>query len=175
MNKPLDELYLQWLYDHVRTNNSRMPTRNHWKLMRQLYTTEFIWFVPNDDNRVGDGQDLRHEFTEDLDLEDVDPDWMTLGCSMLELILGLSRRLSFQAEGEPRFWFWQLLKNLGLHEYNDRDRYDRDHVEAVTNDVIWRTYDSDGVGGLFPLRYPDKDQRDVELWYQLNAYLLEHE
>ena len=28
-------------------------------------------------------------------------------------------------------------------------------------------------GGLFPLKFVKQDQRFVELWYQLNAYILE--
>ena len=49
----------------------------------------------------------------------------------------------------------------------------RDIVADAMAAIIWRTYDSNGYGGLFPLRNPREDQRKVELWYQLNAYLLE--
>ena len=48
-------------------------------------------------------------------------------------------------------------------------------AEEVLDAVIFRNYEYDGRGGLFPLRYPDRDQRDEELWSQLNAYLLEQE
>ena len=109
MTKPLDELYLEWLYSQVASLRSRNPERKHWALLRQLYSTEFVWFVPNDDNRVEDGRDLRHEFLEDEGLTDVDPEWMDLGCSAFEMMLGLARRLSFEAEGEPREWFWRLM------------------------------------------------------------------
>jgi hypothetical protein len=39
--------------------------------------------------------------------------------------------------------------------------------------VIWRTYDRRGHGGLFPLQRSNRDQRRVEIWYQLSEYLLQ--
>ncbi len=142
--------------------------------MRQLYIKEFVWFIPNDDNRVEDGRDLRYEFVDSEDMEDVDPDWMTLGCSMLELLVGLSRRLSFEADGEPRVWFWHMLDTLEI-SCNDKE-YTNQHyreIDETLDRVIWRTYSPDGHGGLFPLRHATQDQRDIEIWYQLSAYLLE--
>lgn len=172
MNRALDELYLTWLYRQVADPEEPNASRTYWKLLTHMFKKEFFWFVPNDDNRVEDGRALRYEFIEDLGLEDVDPDWMELGCSMLELLMGLSRRLSFLAEGEPRDWFWHLINNLDLR-FSDRRRFPSDVVEEVLDGVIWRTYSDDGSGGLFPLRRPERDQRDTELWVQLNAYLME--
>lgn len=172
MSRDLDELYLTWMYRQFADPEVASSSRTFWKLATCLFKKEFIWFVPNDDNRVEDGRYLRYEFIEDLGLEDIDPDWMELGCSMLELMIGLSRRLSFQDEGEPSEWFWHLIKNLGLR-YSDRGRFPNEVVEEVLDSVIWRAYEPNGDGGFFPLRRPDRDQRDVELWYQLNAYLLE--
>lgn len=173
-NEPLDELYFKWLYSQVgsvRTSRSR----TYWKLLRQLYTKEFVWIIPNDDNRAEDGRDLRYEFIEDQQLDDVDSNWLGLGCSMLEMLIGLSRRLAFEAEGRPRDWFWHLIKTLGLDDYTDNTDFPYDKVDDVLNRVIWRTYSRNGNGGLFPLHKTTKDQRDVEIWYQLSAYLLEHE
>lgn len=174
MNEPLDELYLQWLYAQVGSVRLRSPRKTYWALLRQLYTKEFHWFVPNDDNRVEDGRDLRHEFCSDEGISDVDPAWMELGCSMLEMLIGLSRRLAFEAEGQPRDWFWHLLGNLDLTSCNDiRNQFSSEGVDEVLERVIWRTYDHDGRGGLFPLKRADEDQRRVEIWYQLSAYLLQ--
>lgn len=172
MNLPLDELYLNWLYELFADREAVSPSKTFWKLANFLYTKEFFWLVPNDDNRCEDGRYLRVVFVEDLGLEDVDPDWMDLGCSMLEMLIGLSRRLSFQDGGEPSDWFWHLIDNLGLR-YDDRKRFPTDLAEEVSDRIIWRTYKSNGVGGLFPLRRPRCDQRDAEIWHQLNAYLLE--
>ena len=173
MTKPLEELYLTWLYSQFGSVKSRIRSKTYWSLAGALFHKEFVWWVPNDDNRVEDGKALRDEFLDDEGIYDVDPDWMEQGCSMLEMMIGLSRRLAFEAGGEPREWFFELLDNLGLSTYNDAEQFDEDRVDEAIDPVIWRTYGRDGTGGLFPLQHPKKDQREVEIWYQMNAYLLE--
>ncbi len=175
MSEPLDERYLTWLYSQVGSVKTKTPSRTHWSLLRQLYCKEFLWLVPNDDNRVEDGRDLRYEFLEEREIKDSDPAWLHLGCSILEMLIAVSRRLSFEAEGEPRVWFWHLIENLDLEQYNDQ-RYNNDSktvIDQTLDEVIWRTYSPSGNGGLFPLQRPEEDQRDVEIWYQLSAYILE--
>ena len=177
MNEPLDELYLAWLYSQVGSIDTKSPTLTYWSLFRQMLSTEFVWIVPNDDNRVEDGRDLRDEFFVDAEFHEVDPDWMNLGCSFLELLIGLSRRLSFASDREPRDWFWTMLDNIELTSWNDANyaRRDPSEVAEILDCIIWRRYNPDGRGGLFPLRYPKEDQTKLELWYQLNEYLLETE
>lgn len=172
MDKPLDELYFVWLYNQVGDSAIRNPTRTYWKVLRQLFTKEFVWIVPNDDNRIEDGKALRYEFVDQSGLINIDLDWMKLGCSTLELLIGLSRRLAFQCDGEPRDWFWHLMDNLDLH-YNDRGYLGENRIDGILDRVIWRTYDEDGHGGLFPLHYAAIDQRKIEIWYQMSAYILE--
>lgn len=170
---PLDELYLTWLYSQVGSVKDRNPSRSYWKILRKLFTKEFVWIVPNDDNRAEDGRDLRLEFLEEHDIQEVDPNWMCLGCSMLELLIGISRRLSFEADGESRAWFWSLMETLDLERYNDHTPFSDAAIEEVLERIIWRTYRRNGAGGLFPLRNPREDQRKVELRYQWAAYLLD--
>lgn len=173
MNKPLDELYFQWLYSQVGDPSIKNPARTYWRMLRLLFIKEFVWLIPNDDNRIEDGRDLRYEFVDQQGLTNVDPGWMKLGCSMLELLIGLSRRLSFEDEREPSVWFWEMIRNLGLEVYSDDAELPEDKIEDILDQVIWRTYTRTGRGGLFPLRHAYGDQRDIELWYQLSAYVLE--
>lgn len=173
MTAPLDELYFRWLYDQVADSHVDIPSRTYWRLLKLLYTKEFVWFVPNDDNRIEDGKDLRNEFVDQVNLKSVDRGWMRLGCSFLELLIGLSRRLSFEADREPRDWFWHMMENIDLHIYNDQKKLPSQEVDEILDQVIFRTYKPNGVGGLFPLERPCQDQRDIELWYQLSAYILE--
>lgn len=172
MSANLDELYFEWLYGQISSVKLKNPSRTYWNLFRILFKKEFIWWVPNDDNRVEDGKDLRYEFLEDAK-ESATVDWLDLGCSMLELFIGLSRRLAFETNAEPAEWFWELLENLDLRQYNDRVIIPCDEVEAALDKVIWRTYKRNGSGGLFPLKRARQDQREVELWYQLGEYILE--
>lgn len=173
MSRPVDEMYFTWLYSFVGSVRTKNLAKSYWSLLRQLYTTEFIWFVPNDDNRAEDGRALRNEFIDQRSVS-AGQDWMRLGCSMLELLLGLSRRLSFETDESVKTWFWRLLDNIGLSESSDAHPLDEEHIASVLKTVIWRTYEPDGRGGLFPLNHPRDDQRKVELWYQLCAYVLEN-
>lgn len=176
MSPPLDELYLRWLHSQVSPVTAKNPSRTYFKLMKQLYEKEFVWTVPNDDNRVLDGQNLRFEFLGEYEIDDVDDAWLDLGCSMLELLVGLSRRLAFDTDVEPREWFWILIQNLGVADLNDRQYNESKmhELDEALERVIWRTYSPNGKGGLFPLQGIHLDQRTVELWYQMNAYVLEN-
>lgn len=174
MTKPLDELYFIWLYRQVGSVEITNPSRTYWGLLKQLYTKEFVWVVPNDDNRAEDGRDLRQEFVDDEGIGAVDQVWMQLGCSILEMLIGLSRRLSFEAGGESRTWFWNLIENVHLHNFTDDTELPVSRIDDTLDKIIWRTYSNTGRGGLFPLKKSKEDQRRVEIWYQLSAYLLEN-
>lgn len=178
MSEPLDELYFKWLYSQVADPEIINPNRTYWKMLKQLYTKEFVWTVPNDDNRIEDGKDLRYKFIDDQRLENVDIGWVNLGCSMLELLIGLAKRLAFETDGWLPFWFWEMITNLGLRPYTDRRnsrprKFPIPEIDEILDRVIWRTYDYNGNGGIFPLTNADQDQRTVELWYQMCAYILE--
>jgi hypothetical protein len=183
MNAILDEEYFKWLYSQVGSPRHRNPAKTYWSLTRQLYNKEFIWIIPNDDNRLEDGKELRYEFLDISGLEDPDGTWTQMGCSMLELMIALSRRLSFMDmhEGDPANWFWHILDNVGLLRYNDRlynpDNEKHAHrfltIDETLDRIIWRTYEYDGRGGFFPLEESRRDQTEVELWYQLNSYMME--
>ena len=175
MNEPLDELYFRWLYSQVASPNLKNPSRSHWKLLLQMFKKEFVWVVARDDNRVADGKDLRREFLYDAEISVFDNEWIEMGCSFLELLIGLARHLTFMAEGEMVGWFWEMVQNLGLEGYNDRANYSRELVDATIDRVMWRQYNADGTGGLFPLKNSRQDQRTIEIWYQMCAYAIELE
>lgn len=172
----IDDDYLEWLEEQVGPQSDSLKV-THRKLLKQLYSTEFIWIVPNDDNRCEDGILLREEFLHSGPFRHVDPEWMLLACSVLEMLVGVARRLSFEAEGDTGEWFWHLLKNLRIDHINDNfyNRNHKEYVDEIIECLIFRRYEFDGSGGLFPLQNPHEDQRKVEIWYQLGAYILELE
>lgn len=175
MNGTINDRYFEWLYSKVAMVRNRNPARSYWELTRVLFSTEYTWFVPNDDNRVEDGKLLRLEYIDEHGDEGVDDLWMDLGCSYLEMLIALGGRLAFESEGSAGQWFWKLMSNLELHTYTD-DIFEisiKEEVEEALERVSMRTYAADGDGGLFPLKRPSQDQRDVELWYQMSSYLLE--
>jgi hypothetical protein len=172
---PLDELYFPWLYGQVASVETSNPERTYWRLLKLLYTKEFFWSraMSRDENRAEDGKDLRHEFVKGEGLRNVDDGWLNLGCSILELMIGMARRMAFDVGETPRYWFWRMMENLEFVKYTDSAPYDDEEIIERLNDIIERRYDPDGRGGLFPLSNPDCDQRNVELWYQMQSYLLE--
>lgn len=172
---PLDRPYLEWLYRKVADPDTEDTSQTFWKLFEQLYNSEALWLVPHDDNRLQDGKDLRRAFSETLRKPINDPEWLGLECSVLELMIGLANRLSYEdLEGRgTEFWFWRLVENLKLDRCTDRSRFSKRRVDEVIGRVLHREYETDGDGGFFPLKHPEGDQRDIELWYQLSAYIIE--
>ena len=166
--------YLMWLSD-ISGFDTSSNAPGFWNLIKQLYNKGFIWVVPNDDNRVGDGMYLRELFQEEFGgLPIFGP------TNMLEVMVVLARRLSFEMSEESDdvgYWFAILLNNAGLDQFPD-DRYivdpaAKNNVDHILERIIKREYDHDGSGGFFPITFPEEDQRGVELWYQLNSYILE--
>jgi len=134
-----------------------------------MHDLEFVWTVPNDDNRVQDGLDLRHEF-----LDGARRRLRIDGASILEVLIALSRRVEFTAGGDATVWAWRLLKNLRLSKMSDPlTGSEADHVDEILDSLVWRTYQRNGEGGFFPLKHPLEDQTKVEIWYQMNAYVME--
>jgi len=174
MSQSLDESYFEWLCDQVGTLDSD-HTLTHRELLCAFHNKEFVWFVANDFNRIDDGRACRYEFVEETNQSEVDAHWMGDGCSVLEMMVGLSRRLAFEAGGEPPEWFWALVTNLEMADFSDRawSSVHQEVVDDALDILVFRNYHPDGQGGLFPLHRPESDQRYLELWYQLNAYLLE--
>lgn len=173
MRAHIYEGYLDWLMGIV---GGRRNVSNHWGLIRQLGSREFVWLIPNDDNRMEDGRELRDEFIGDATLHPSDSDWYNTGCSCLEMLVALARKASFESDLTPGGWFWLMLGNAGLRRYDDRAYQHPEtaqEVDDIIDRVIYRNYDSNGAGGFFPLNEPTRDQRRVELWYQLAAYILE--
>lgn len=164
----LEGAYFDWLVGQVSSRSNPNPARSWVILLEQLHTTPFDWFIPNDDNRIEDGCELRSEF--------INGPFESDGrCSVLEMLIALSRRASFESYSTPAEWFWHLMSNLDLAKYTDEVYMDLDsnEVDHILHRMINRRYDYDGLGGLFPLREPTQDQRQVELWYQMSSYLLE--
>lgn len=178
MAKPLDEQFFEWLYSQVADQVTENPEQTYTKLFRQMYRTEFYAVVARDNNRIKDTEDLYHEFVARKRIRGAGvKEWMETGCSVLELLVTLARKASFIGNEEgAQYWFWEMIKNLGLGHLNDAAyRNSDDYVSEILERFIERKYEPSGRGGLFPLEHTNEDQRKVELWYQLNAYVQERD
>jgi len=152
------------------------------KLLRMLHSIWFYALIPYDDNREMDGIQLRESFIEErglqaLSLFDLE-NHQEQKCTVLEMLIALAQRLEFETalskwEKSTAEWFWILINNLGLDTFTD-ENFDMEAVQEKVQIFLDRKYKKNGEGGLFPLRYPRRDQRTVELWYQMSDYILEN-
>lgn len=180
MDEPIEDLYFNWLYTKVVTVSFPTPTLSYLTLMRDLHSTEFVWLIPGDDNRVEDGLELRKEFINQALIYET-PAWKNIPCSVLEMLIAFSRRTSFDTDFTSKEWFWMFLENLNLAEFNDSYLQFEpgpsisQTVSYILDTFIWRTYEPSGFGGLFPLESYKNDQRKVEIFYQWCEWVFQND
>jgi len=91
--------------------------------------------------------------------------------SVLEVLIAFSDKAAFQIETmNAQEWFWQFITNLRLEDYRRASVSDRFVIVDILSRFVLRHYEPNGDGGLFPLRRPKYDQREVEIWYQFCEY-----
>lgn len=169
MTEPTEEDYFKWLCAKVFNLRSNS---NYTDLLWMMYCTPFVWVVPGDRNREQDGLELRTYFVNDAYVKNK-PGWNDSPCSVLEMLIAFADRASFQTDLSSREWFWIFLNNLGLDDFRQVSDRDRGYIEAILQNFVWRTYDRNGNGNIFPLRCAPSDQRDLEIWWQFPLYLEE--
>ena len=174
MRDTINNEYFEWLFN-LSCGNRFSRNISYRRLLAHLHATEFTYVIPNDKNRAGDGVDLRYRFSLDRNYRDVDR-YLDGPCSLLEMMVALAIRCEEQIMDDPeigdrtRQWFWGMVVNLGLGSMTDND-FDEEYVEFVIDRFLRREYEPNGKGGLFTIRYCDRDLRTVEIWYQLCWYL----
>jgi hypothetical protein len=173
MGEPLENLYFNWLCAKIIDATDSDRTATYWNLLSKLHHTEFVWMMVGDEHRAEDGKELRRDFIFQAEIPD-DVHWRTvIGCSILEMLVAFAKRAEFQDATPVPEWFWEFLTNLGLEKFSDQAGFDPEYVELVLDQLIWRTYEPNGNGGLFPIKNPTQDQREVEIWYQFCEYLVD--
>lgn len=165
--------YLRWLRALV-----NQPGPSYDILFDIAWVTNYEYHIPNDDNRAADGLGLRRRFEYETSnkLPDLGP------CRVLEFLIGLAIRLNEAVydnrnPNQATQWFWILIANLDMDIYTDEYDFNALHAEIYEKFgyLNARQYDYSGAnGGLFPLKDPPNDQRRVEVWYQMQAYLSEN-
>lgn len=175
--------YFLWLANKVDADLSRYS-----ELLYILYDTDFVYSsdIELDQSRCEDGLSLREDFV----YENPGEDWVfyiNRGCNVFEAILALAIRmednLAEDNSGDrTRVWFWQFIKNLGLGKYtNDRltyQGYGREEddfcIQEILNKWMFREFDYDGTGSIFPLKKASRDQRNRPIIYQMSDYIFEN-
>ncbi len=158
--------YFQWIVDTIDGYEYR-------DVLKILYETEFYPILPEDENRLIDGQDLIYRFGDECHIPKHILDIKLGGhCSILEMMVGLAIRIEETIMEDIDFgnrtsmWFWIMVKSLGLYDMKD-GKVDKPLVEGILDRFLNRGYKSNGEGGLFTVNDTSKDLRDVEIWYQM--------
>lgn len=169
--------YYQWLIAKVEDPIAE----NHTMLLRDLHNIPFKWSIHMDLYRAKGGVSLRADYMEEMGLTNssdyIFTEYEDVACSVLEMAIALAECFSRDVIGtsykSTAQWFWIMMDNLELLVATD-DHYLPEYVQDRVEVFIDRTYQRNGVGGMFPLKHPSRDQRDVDLWYQLSEWFKEN-
>jgi hypothetical protein len=152
--------------------DSLVQDGNHLQLIRYLYEHPYRWQFTLDENRAAGGLNLRSRYAYENGIDICDIGLMP-ECSILEMLIALSDRMVEVLSADIRDWFWVLLQNLGLDQYDD-EHFDEKGVFDILEVWLDRRYDSDGMGSLFPLSRYSGDCRNLDTWGQMNAWIEEN-
>lgn len=162
--------------------DGRYTDQAYWVLAKTLWDTDFTWSLDMDADRAANGMALRKRYYEEGGTDGYDGP-----CTVLEVLVALADRMAAifdELDGECKtpMFFWEMIENLELENYSDmafEDYPARVHgffnrMDRRIERWLDRRFEPDGRGSPFPLRRPRQDQREVDLWYQANAYMTEN-
>lgn len=175
----LEDEYFEWLC--IQVNTRMYPVRRFSKLLLELYSRDYRYIHPRDENRYCDGESLRYRFGETLGIHQAEIAAVLDGkpCSVLEMMIALAIRVEENIMSDSTYgdrtgqWFWEFIENLGLIECTD-DNYKQTQVYFALDRFLDRRYGYDGSGGnIIVVRRPRSDLRDTEIWFQMMWHLNE--
>lgn len=161
------DVYFEWLYQKA------FSTNEYRELMLWLWEIDFYWSNDFDANRAADGISLRRAYLFENGRAKENYDWDESECTFMELFIGLANKLAMLLDKDVQETMLHLMRNIGLDNMKN-GRVHEDYVDEVVYRIMDRDYDYNGDGGFFPLSNPPSDQRNVELLYQMNHYILEY-
>lgn len=171
----ISEQYYDWLLSKIDNDGN---TKHYVKLLRTLYSFQFVYSIDMDCNRETDGINLRYHFAYENGYSKNDI-LNTIGdkdCSILEVMVALAIRCDDQFMYDPNIgsrvsqWFWEMIDSLGLREMTDFN-YDDHEVSYILNRFLGRAYPPNGDGSLFYIPNCNYDLREIEIWGQMCCYL----
>jgi len=163
--EPIEEAYFNWLCAKVESH------QGYNSILEILFRYEFIWIIPADKHRVSDALELKQDFMKEQSVDrseylDNRP------ASIFEVLISFADRASFQTDRPANEWFWEFITTLALDAYSEQVfENDLPLINDILYTFVWRIYLPNGEGGLFPMHQTQKDQREIEIWYQFCEYL----
>lgn len=156
------------------------------KLFKNLHNIKFTYLLDRDENREADGIDLRNDFEipQKYNVE-IDEAFYAHWCSVLEMLIGLGIRVDNEyigdpSEPHPEEFIMEMLENLELDDYYNFVFESANYAseEAKVRKIVkrWldRRFDCCGNMSPFPVNSDKRDQRELEIWDQMNSYVYEN-
>lgn len=158
--------YFEWL---VETINRGHKFDNYTRLLRALYEINYVPRLDLDQNRYQDGIDLIHYYPFQAPSEEY-------RCSILAMMIALSIRIesefmATEIEDRTDLWFASMLHSLGLLLFDD-DHWNAGDVNYILNRFMVNGYKPNGEGGLFMVPNCQYDMRTLQIWDQMNQWIL---
>lgn len=167
--------YFLWLMDLIGAD--AYSDNGYSFMLSELMDISFYALIDRDNNRAEDGVYLRHLY----EIENGEHVSDLGECRVFEMLVALARRCDKDLMYTPSYgdrsseWFWMMMRNLGLTKYSN-DNYNQHDVRQIITRFLDRDYSKYGTGGLFPLRNiaaAKRDQREIEIWDQMQLYMIE--
>ena len=177
----LNDNYFKWLLE-ILGFKEPMSCR-YISMLSYMYSTSFRLTDPivgHDDNRLNDGFELRATYSNNFTMPDL-PGIFDEEVSVLEVLVAFAMRIDddimYDGSLHASKWFFIMVDNLGMTNFTD-DRLGLDWCiddeEQILDIWMSRQYGPDGRGTIFPLKTTTFDQRNLEMWYQMQEWFREN-
>lgn len=152
--------------------------KKYHKIFECLHEMEYTYVLDRDKNRESDGLGLRKDFINDRHVKFYD-EFINRRCSVMEMMVALAIRVDshilcdpMSGEETPYKFFMEMIENLRLNQFSG-SRFDDHGIHIYINKWLNRDFCKNGDGSPFPVIHDKRDQRELEIWDQVNSYINE--
>lgn len=147
--------------------------KKYTRIFKILHDITFEYSLERDENRVGDALELlRYNYKIPPEYISYEDEFIENPVSVFEVLVALSIRIEDDIIGDPSdpkpdIFFMDMIRNLEAVGLDD-------NICNVVNNWMLRKFRPNGYGSPFPVVNDIRDQRELEIWDQANAYIYEY-
>ena len=166
----MNDRYFDWLIDLVNADDIL-------RLCTILDTINYHWSILLDENRMYDAFSLRELYLDDTGRNS---GRNNTGCSLFEMLVALAHRCDvdimydYTVGHRYGLWFHLFLESLFSQYADNFADLSEEEIIDICEKFLSRDYERDGSGGMFPVS-DHRDQRKVQIWMQMNLWLVENQ
>lgn len=172
-----DEMaYRDWIIDSM-----NVLEEDYRPLLKVLYNIPFHCELSEDENRLADGIEIRKVWLEEY-FPDPDLDIYWGPANILEVLLGVARRIEFQIYGRDGYleWdlariFWDLIENLGILGYfGPLNPEEIEEIEQISWDFMTKKRHKNALCcNIFHFASKKRQYWRMSIWDQMGLYIAE--